>query len=178
MAGLLHLRPLRSPLVRRRAALNAVVVPAAPSPQAPCRRHTCRIPPPRAPFTTTTTTTHTTPPPQFEEDPDAEFTSTSAAPPPLDGPRIIDVGITGPGFYPLKWRRAWRDKVRRGAGPRGGEPSRRGARLPGRGATSAAGRPWAAAPACCVPDPCSLSPADPAGPGEVCAGHHIRVGGV
>ncbi|GBG00204.1 hypothetical protein Rsub_12985 [Raphidocelis subcapitata] len=47
----------------------------------------------------------------IEEDPDHEFTSTSKAPPPIDGPRIIDVGISGPGFHPVKWRRAWRDKV-------------------------------------------------------------------
>ena len=50
-------------------------------------------------------------PQSIEEDPDHEFTSTSRAPPPLDGPRIIDVGIAGPGFHTVKWRRAWRDKV-------------------------------------------------------------------
>lgn len=48
---------------------------------------------------------------ELEEDPDHEFASTSKAPPPIDGPRIIDVGIGGPGFHPLKWRRAWRDKI-------------------------------------------------------------------
>jgi hypothetical protein len=45
------------------------------------------------------------------EDPDDEFQDVAAPAPPADGPRIIDVGITGPGFQPLKWRRAWRDKV-------------------------------------------------------------------
>eukprot|EP00878_Enallax_costatus_P016221 GHUV01017014.1.p1 GENE.GHUV01017014.1~~GHUV01017014.1.p1 ORF type:complete len:704 (+),score=270.00 GHUV01017014.1:1195-3306(+) len=46
-----------------------------------------------------------------EEDPDHEFPSTTADDPVLAGPRIIDVGIPGPGFHPLLWRRAWRDKI-------------------------------------------------------------------
>jgi acetoin utilization deacetylase AcuC-like enzyme/ankyrin repeat protein len=49
-----------------------------------------------------------------EEDPDGEFKGVlpppaDAAPP--DGPRVIDVGIPGPGFHPALWRRAWRDKA-------------------------------------------------------------------
>jgi acetoin utilization deacetylase AcuC-like enzyme len=48
---------------------------------------------------------------QVDEDPNHEFPSTTADDPILCGPRIIDVGIPGPGFHPLLWRRAWRDKV-------------------------------------------------------------------
>jgi acetoin utilization deacetylase AcuC-like enzyme len=48
---------------------------------------------------------------QVDEDPNHEFPSTTADDPILSGPRIIDVGIPGPGFHPLLWRRAWRDKV-------------------------------------------------------------------
>ncbi|KAF6259471.1 Arginase/deacetylase [Scenedesmus sp. NREL 46B-D3] len=46
-----------------------------------------------------------------DEDPHREFLSTTADDPVLSGPRIVDVGIPGPGFHPLLWRRAWRDKV-------------------------------------------------------------------
>lgn len=31
--------------------------------------------------------------------------------PPLEGPRIIDVGIPGFGAKPALWRRSWRDKI-------------------------------------------------------------------
>lgn len=48
---------------------------------------------------------------QIDEDPDQEFPSSTADDPVLAGPRIIDVGIPGPGFHPLLWRRAWRDKI-------------------------------------------------------------------
>lgn len=46
-----------------------------------------------------------------EEDPDHEFPPTTADDPPLTGPRLIEVGIKGPGAHPTLWRRAWRDKI-------------------------------------------------------------------
>jgi len=49
-----------------------------------------------------------------EEDPEGEFRGAIPAPAdaaPADGPRVIDVGIPGPGFHPALWRRAWRDKA-------------------------------------------------------------------
>lgn len=49
--------------------------------------------------------------PQVEEDPDHEFPPSTADEPPLTGPRIIEVGIKGPGAHPTLWRRAWRDKI-------------------------------------------------------------------
>jgi acetoin utilization deacetylase AcuC-like enzyme len=45
------------------------------------------------------------------EDPDGEFKDDPEAGSVADGPRMIDVGIGGPGFQVAKWRRAWRDKV-------------------------------------------------------------------
>lgn len=48
---------------------------------------------------------------QVEEDPDREFPPTTADEPPLSGPRLIEVGISGPGAHPALWRRAWRDKI-------------------------------------------------------------------
>lgn len=49
--------------------------------------------------------------PQVEEDPNHEFPPTTADDPPLSGPRLIEVGIKGPGAHPTLWRRAWRDKI-------------------------------------------------------------------
>lgn len=49
--------------------------------------------------------------PQVEEDPDHEFPPSTADDPPLSGPRLIEVGIQGPGAHPSLWRRAWRDKI-------------------------------------------------------------------
>lgn len=46
-----------------------------------------------------------------EEDPDREFAPTTIDDPPLHGPRLIEVGIKGPGAHPTLWRRAWRDKI-------------------------------------------------------------------
>eukprot|EP00879_Flechtneria_rotunda_P013392 GHRR01013982.1.p1 GENE.GHRR01013982.1~~GHRR01013982.1.p1 ORF type:complete len:768 (+),score=320.97 GHRR01013982.1:988-3291(+) len=46
-----------------------------------------------------------------EEDPDHEFPPSTADDPILAGPRVVEVGIPGPGFHPVLWRRAWRDKV-------------------------------------------------------------------
>jgi acetoin utilization deacetylase AcuC-like enzyme len=49
-----------------------------------------------------------------EEDPEGEFKGVVPPPQdaaPSDGPRVIDVGIPGPGFHPALWRRAWRDKA-------------------------------------------------------------------
>eukprot|EP00775_Hariotina_reticulata_P004555 gene4555-4807_t len=43
--------------------------------------------------------------------PDAFVYPGTADDPSLTGPRIIEVGIPGPGAHPLLWRRAWRDKV-------------------------------------------------------------------
>jgi hypothetical protein len=48
------------------------------------------------------------------EDPDGEFGLPAVVPAdhaPADGPRVIDVGIPGPGFHTALWRRSWRDKV-------------------------------------------------------------------
>jgi acetoin utilization deacetylase AcuC-like enzyme/ankyrin repeat protein len=45
------------------------------------------------------------------EDPDQEFVYTGGEAPPSEGPRIIDVGIPGPGAQVALWRRAWRDKI-------------------------------------------------------------------
>ena len=44
------------------------------------------------------------------EDPEGEF-SREADGAPATGPRIINVGIPGPGAQVAMWRRAWRDKV-------------------------------------------------------------------
>lgn len=46
-----------------------------------------------------------------EEDPDGEFTYSGGEMPRTEGPRIIDVGIPGPGAKVALWRRAWRDKI-------------------------------------------------------------------
>jgi hypothetical protein len=46
------------------------------------------------------------------EDPDAEFGYTRGEVPRVDGPRVINVGVPGPGVKANMWRRAWRDKVR------------------------------------------------------------------
>jgi acetoin utilization deacetylase AcuC-like enzyme len=49
---------------------------------------------------------------EVEEDPDHEFSNTECEhPAPGSGPRVINVGIPGPGAHPAYWRRAWRDKV-------------------------------------------------------------------
>ena len=46
------------------------------------------------------------------EDPDGEFTGREPAEgAPAVGPRIINVGIPGPGGEVAMWRRSWRDKV-------------------------------------------------------------------
>lgn len=46
------------------------------------------------------------------EDPDGEFTGREPAEgAPAVGPRIINVGIPGPGSEVAMWRRSWRDKV-------------------------------------------------------------------
>ena len=47
----------------------------------------------------------------IEEDPDAEFRAAEGPVPPATGPRVINVGIHGPGAQVALWRRAWRDKV-------------------------------------------------------------------
>ncbi|GAB4814038.1 hypothetical protein N2152v2_001084 [Parachlorella kessleri] len=49
--------------------------------------------------------------PTTEEDPDHEFVFKGGEVPPPEGPRIIDVGIPGPGPKVQLWRRAWRDKI-------------------------------------------------------------------
>ena len=56
--------------------------------------------------------TASTPSATATEDPDAEFASPQDAPEPapLDGPRIINVGL-GVGRDAARWRRAWRDKI-------------------------------------------------------------------
>ena len=97
---------------------------------------------------------------EVEEDPDNEFTSTSKAPPPLDGPRIIDVGIGGPGFHPLKWRRAWRDKARGGgvSGAWGGRAAQGGLAAPGAAPPRAPRRAAHKPPR---PDPPPTPPPDP-----------------
>lgn len=48
------------------------------------------------------------------EDPDGEFapSTSSRGGVGISGPRIINVGVPGPGSRRLMWRRAWRDKVR------------------------------------------------------------------
>lgn len=43
------------------------------------------------------------------EDPDNEFGTTEV--PVREGPRIINVGIPGPGAHVPLWKRAWRDKI-------------------------------------------------------------------
>ena len=43
------------------------------------------------------------------EDPDNEFGADAA--PKGEGPRIINVGIPGPGAHVPMWKRAWRDKI-------------------------------------------------------------------
>ena len=44
------------------------------------------------------------------EDPDNEF-DTDLDPKHADGPRVINVGIPGPGAHVPLWKRAWRDKI-------------------------------------------------------------------
>jgi len=51
------------------------------------------------------------PPEEIEEDPDAEFAYGGGEMPRTEGPRIIDVGIPGPGHHVPKWKRSWRDKI-------------------------------------------------------------------
>lgn len=46
-----------------------------------------------------------------EEDPDHEFVYVGGEIPRIEGPRIIDVGIPGPGARVALWRRSWRDKI-------------------------------------------------------------------
>ena len=45
------------------------------------------------------------------EDPDREFVYVGGEAPRTEGPRIIDVGIPGPGSQVAMWRRSWRDKI-------------------------------------------------------------------
>ncbi|GIL78691.1 hypothetical protein Vretifemale_8102 [Volvox reticuliferus] len=59
------------------------------------------------PAATTATTTTTT---GIPEDPDGEFRGSYDVTV-VGGPRIINVGIPGPGGKPRMWRRAWRDKI-------------------------------------------------------------------
>lgn len=47
----------------------------------------------------------------IEEDPDGEFLYTGGEMPRTEGPRIIDVGIPGPGHHVPMWKRSWRDKI-------------------------------------------------------------------
>ena len=47
----------------------------------------------------------------IEEDPDGEFVYQGGEMPRSEGPRIIDVGIPGPGSRVALWRRSWRDKI-------------------------------------------------------------------
>jgi len=47
----------------------------------------------------------------IEEDPDHEFVYSGGEMPPTEGPRIIDVGIPGPGSRVALWKRSWRDKI-------------------------------------------------------------------
>jgi acetoin utilization deacetylase AcuC-like enzyme/ankyrin repeat protein len=47
----------------------------------------------------------------IEEDPDHEFVYSGGEMPRTEGPRIIDVGIPGPGSRVALWRRSWRDKI-------------------------------------------------------------------
>ena len=44
------------------------------------------------------------------EDPDSEF-GTDVDPKQGEGPRVINVGIPGPGAHVPMWKRAWRDKI-------------------------------------------------------------------
>ena len=46
------------------------------------------------------------------EDPDDEFPFVAGERPRVDGPRVINVGVPGPGVKAALWRRAWRDKAR------------------------------------------------------------------
>lgn len=46
---------------------------------------------------------------EIVEDPDNEFGSSET--PVREGPRIINVGIPGPGAHVPLWKRAWRDKI-------------------------------------------------------------------
>ena len=47
----------------------------------------------------------------IEEDPDGEFVYSGGEMPRTEGPRIIDVGIPGPGHHVPMWKRSWRDKI-------------------------------------------------------------------
>lgn len=47
----------------------------------------------------------------MEEDPEGEFKYTGGEVPRAEGPRIIDVGIPGPGAHVPLWKRSWRDKI-------------------------------------------------------------------
>lgn len=47
----------------------------------------------------------------IEEDPDGEFVYVGGEMPRTEGPRIIDVGIPGPGHHVPMWKRSWRDKI-------------------------------------------------------------------
>jgi len=47
----------------------------------------------------------------IEEDPDGEFQYKGGEMPRTEGPRIIDVGIPGPGHHVPMWKRSWRDKI-------------------------------------------------------------------
>eukprot|EP00890_Picochlorum_soloecismus_P001450 jgi/Picsp_1/2305/NSC_05769-R1_histone deacetylase len=48
---------------------------------------------------------------EIEEDPDGEFKYSGGDMPRTEGPRIIDVGIPGPGAHVPLWKRSWRDKI-------------------------------------------------------------------
>ena len=48
---------------------------------------------------------------EIEEDPDSEFKYSGGDMPRTEGPRIIDVGIPGPGAHVPLWKRSWRDKI-------------------------------------------------------------------
>ncbi|KAL4431738.1 hypothetical protein ABPG77_002954 [Micractinium sp. CCAP 211/92] len=48
---------------------------------------------------------------EIEEDPDREFVYRGGQVPPVEGPRVIDVGIPGFGPKVALWRRSWRDKI-------------------------------------------------------------------
>lgn len=48
---------------------------------------------------------------EIEEDPDGEFLYGGGEMPRTEGPRIIDVGIPGPGHHVPMWKRSWRDKI-------------------------------------------------------------------
>lgn len=53
----------------------------------------------------------TQPSQEIEEDPDGEFVYGGGEMPRTEGPRIIDVGIPGPGHHVPMWKRSWRDKI-------------------------------------------------------------------